>query len=726
MRNFRVPKVVVEDVTVVGTSDNMRQLVAEGRILDIRCWGNGERVGITFNPNSPADTQIVLNRVGFHNFDDPGPKCSGAHALFMESEQVREGIYNGQVTFSGVTFTNTSEEHRVDACRCINTPPEDEGPVTNIAIEDHEGAFTGVPGFLLQENDSALRTFLPDGGDSCRLMAGGCLHFCPDACLQLATVVINPNVKYAKYRMSITDDSGNVDYKIRQVHKEWNDNFNENAYIGVALPGHSSTYRMSFVDEHDNPAWPGFVKSISYGRRPMNCAAPHFQDSAIIWDYPAPDVRCDSLMNNGDFELGSILGWQGSKKPKLEMMQPGADGSQWALQTGERTSKWDTVRYFFDPSCFRSWGGDVVRLSGKIRTRTNKGVDVTCASGSNCAPKMNLQFKTQSGSLIADVVATSIGTVAGEWSHFETEVTLPANIQEVGQAGIMFWDASKYRFLLDDWNIVRIGGEEITEQPSGRTSGKPTGQSSGQPSGLTTETPTGQSSGKPTRQSSGQPSKQTSEQPSGQSSGKPTEQYSGHPSKQPSGKPTRQSSGQPSEEPTGQPTEQRSLSPSTLRSESPTVTVTEIPSTSPSTVPSEAPTKTTTDAPTVAVTSSPTLPDTEEPTVTPASCVQISSKNKCKTHRNCIYGRKKLKEKICFVKDDKLADPGCADMTKKKCKNSLLCSYDKGSKKCLNACQRDLAKKLCKKVKDKNKNKICKFGNAKNPCAGCQSVVDCL
>jgi len=692
MRNFRVPKVVVEDVTVVGTSDNMRQLMAEGRIRDIWCWGNGERVGITFNPNAPGDQQIVLNRVSFHNFDDAGPKCSDAHALFMESEQVREGIYNGQVKFSGVTFTNTSEEHRVDVCRSMNTPPKDEGPVTNIAIEDHEGAFTGVPGFLVQENDSALRTFLPDGGDSCRLMAGGCLYFCPDACLQLATVVINPNVKYAKYRMSITDDSGNVDYKIRQVHKEWNDNFNENAFIGVALPGHSSTYRMSFVDEHDNPAWPGFVKSISYGRRPMNCATPHFQDSAIIWDYPAPGVRCNSLMNNGDFELGSILGWQGSKTPKLEMMQPGADGSQWALQTGDRNSKWATVRYFFDPSCFRSWGGEVVRLSGKIRTRTNKGDDVTCVSGSQCAPKLNFELKTQSASLIASVVATSIGTVAGEWTHFETEVTLPANLQEVGQVGIMFWDASKYRFLLDDWNIVHIKGENAPSE-------QPTEESRVQPSGKPTGESTNRSSGKPSGGPTGESTVQISEQPSGKSSEEPTASPTASPTAaKMSSSPTFSLSSFPSGTPTAFPSAKQSGAPSSATSDVPSGSSSAVPSGAPSSSPSAEMSP----SPTDLLSSVPSLKDL---------CANLKKKQ-CNT--KCVWGPKKVK--ACLVKKE-IFEHDCAQYTKKSlCKEEKYCKFV--DRRCFHNCD-GLAKKKCIKAQH------CKPAKIANPCFGCQLVTTC-
>ena len=48
--------------------------------------------------------------------------------------------------------------------------------------------------------------------------------------------------------MMITDDSGTVDQKIRQVWKEY-DGYHENAYFGVAPPGHSSEYKLSFVNE---------------------------------------------------------------------------------------------------------------------------------------------------------------------------------------------------------------------------------------------------------------------------------------------------------------------------------------------------------------------------------------------------------------------------------------------------------------------------------------------
>mmetsp|Transcript_35431 Transcript_35431/g.35940 ORF Transcript_35431/g.35940 Transcript_35431/m.35940 type:complete len:642 (-) Transcript_35431:225-2150(-) len=544
MRNFRVPNSIIEDVTVVGISDHRKQLVAEGRARTNGCQhSNWELVGITIQPNQGAGLGTIFNRVHFENFDN-ATGCAGSHAILVEHDQVREGIYNSQVTLSDITFgNNTSEAHRVDACKSIYTSPE--GPVTNIAIEDHEGAITGVPGFLVQENDSALRTFLPDGGASCRPMAGGCLYFCPKACLQLATVTISGNSLYAGYQMTITDDQGTMDQKIRQVWKEY-DGYHDNAYFGVALPGHSSEYQLSFVNAEGEPAWPGYVKSIAYERRPQHCEVTLQDNSPFVWDYPTPSARCNSLMPNGDLELGSVLGWQNTKSG-FEMMQPGADGSSWALRTGKRTNKWATVRYTFDPGCFRSWSGElVVRLSGKIRTQTNKGIDVSCASESQCAPKLAFELRKQPGELIAQVLNTGLSTVAGQWSYFEVNMTLPSDLSEVGRAGLLFYDAVGYKFLLDDWDLVYTTALPSTTSPTAPLTTSLTTPPSSQPITLLTTPPptpypTSNSfnpSSRPSSSLSANPSASPSLLPSVNPSISPSSVPSSGPSKRPTIAPT--------------------------------------------------------------------------------------------------------------------------------------------------------------------------------------------
>lgn len=255
-----------------------------------------------------------------------------------------------------------------------------------------------------------------------------------------------------------------------------------NARYGVRLPASEAGYDVTFVTSEGAATWPGYAY-MTLEASP-DCPNP-LSDSDISLDYPVPTHRCDNAIFNGDFEYNSTYGWQErtNYRDGMVTISPGADGTNFALRTTQRTSDFDGGGGLFnriDISCLKYWAGDFLRLQGKIRLQDANGADVACAD-TDCAPEVKLRLDSEV--LVSKRVATSSD---GTWSTIDETFVVPASVASKSVAEIVIDKAYKHEFVIDQWTLDYLGTK--TYAPSVSPTPSPTQEP--EPTTSPTDSPT--------------------------------------------------------------------------------------------------------------------------------------------------------------------------------------------------------------------------------------------
>lgn len=400
----------------------------------------------------------------------------GVHSgIYVENDQVRNGVFDAAPTFSNNTFG--SLDTRLSACKSLNSSPDRD--VRLIAIEDSDGTLSGsVEGFYIQD-DPAITNFIDT--TSCQ-DTGHCLRFCPGECLRLGIVSVSQALVTRGFNMLITDGDksgtvarGPIWFDEKQNHLS--------AQIPIVLPAPTSDkYQLTFTDKNGNPAWPGYA-SLSLEKAPT-CTGALVDNSQVEFVMPSSDdSRCDNLFSDDNFSEG-IHGWQ-HFFAGIQVSQD--ETGSWVIKTTRRKSDRGHVNLSrtFDASCFPGHEGRKYHLFGKIRITDADGNYVATDGTSNASPKLLFN--------LAGVWSTSwnIPTSSdGTWTDWSQEITLPADLNSVWKAQIIIDKAEKREFEIKDWGMTLIPSESPTSSPTNAPSSSPTPLPTASPSKSPSSSPT--------------------------------------------------------------------------------------------------------------------------------------------------------------------------------------------------------------------------------------------
>lgn len=313
---------IVENLTIVGVSSHLDDLIAEGRILGSSRPCN--IIGTTYPPSGKAwrgggsGFVTEYRDIDFQGFDSTG-ECDATAIEASNTQLLGRGtpFAMDAPTFDNISFDSASD--RISICSAV------AAGVQGFALNNVTGAGGG---FLVQDNYAALTAFLPPS--SCQPMeTGSCLSSCPSTCFRHMWMEIPGSEIHDGKQMIVTDAvSGASALVPREVRTDitrhtWRD------AVSLYLP--NGSYSVSFVEADGvTPTWPGYAY-LKLGSAPS--CTDFIEEADVTIDYPAPNARCDNPVHNGDLELGDSQGWQDVASAGMEMFSPGADGTGHALRT---------------------------------------------------------------------------------------------------------------------------------------------------------------------------------------------------------------------------------------------------------------------------------------------------------------------------------------------------------------------------------------------------------
>jgi hypothetical protein len=274
----------------------VEELISQGRIPDQGCGGQG---GISLQPNEGMGRGTTIQNCTFSGFDKG---CTGGKnaAVFVENDQVRNGVFDHSPTIRGNTFG--VNDTPLSGCLAIESSRDSW--VRYVAVEDVDGSMSNVdPGFYVQNDHPAVMAFLD--ADTCALESD-CLRFCPNTCLRLGIVSISQALTTRGFDMHITNGAktatvarGDIWFDEKQNHLS--------AMVPFVLPPPTAgKYQLTFTDAAGNAAWPGYA-NINLERAPA-CSG-SLEPSQVELVMPDPDERCDNLFQYDNY-TADVHGWQ--------------------------------------------------------------------------------------------------------------------------------------------------------------------------------------------------------------------------------------------------------------------------------------------------------------------------------------------------------------------------------------------------------------------------------
>lgn len=455
-------KYELNNITIIGVSDNQKAILAENRrtyrqYRTNHCLWSKHIDGFGIRINSGVKMGSSFNNITFKGFSG-NDECLSSDAIVAERVNIRHGLQDSDPIFKDMSFD--SDTDRVSFCRVLEPGlAENGGDAGNVGINDWEGHINpaGIPGFYLLDDDPVADEFL---GGNCEA-AGGCAQFCPNACLRLVVFRTSGSFIHEDSLMKVTDRAtGKYVLRSRHIIAKVSQMPSIDALYGIWLPG-GTEYDVTWVKPNMAPTWPGYAH-MDMERKP-DCPSA-LETSNIHLDYPAPTHRCDNPIFNGDAESGSIYGWQERTNyvPGMTIISPGADGTSYALKTTKRaTTGGSTLVNRMDISCLKAWAGESIRVSGKIRLLNLDGTDVACSSTDlSCAPLVEL--KLGSTALLSRRLETYAD--GSTWGSLDETITIPSTVADESIAELVF-DQSYYKeYLIDEWKITYLGSK--TYSPS--------------------------------------------------------------------------------------------------------------------------------------------------------------------------------------------------------------------------------------------------------------------
>lgn len=176
---------------------------------------------------------------------------------------------------------------------------------TSIEVVGDANTLYGGSGFLV----GSLHVPLIGTSTGCNDV-GGCLHFCPGACLRSIRFYTSNTVDVWNYKMKVSDGTNTI--TVDRFSPDFFGNNLEERYFeyssySVSLP--AGNFDVWFEDENEPGVmvYPKFVTPV-FEIEP-SCSGFVTEASITILKPPAEDLRCDELIHNGDFTL-NIEGWQ--------------------------------------------------------------------------------------------------------------------------------------------------------------------------------------------------------------------------------------------------------------------------------------------------------------------------------------------------------------------------------------------------------------------------------
>jgi len=229
------------------------------------------------------------------------------------------------------------------------------------------------------------------------------------------------------------------------------------AQLSVVLPAPSSgKYSITFTDENDVPAFPGYA-SLSLEDEP-SCSGGLVDSSQIEIVKPLPDDRCDDLFHRDNYAEG-IHGWQNF----FAGISISQDGSSHVISTTRRKSDGGhvTLSRTLDVSCIAGLGGRTFRVSGKIRITDASGNFVFTDGTSNISPKVSFAVD---GLMNESWHLATNGD--GTWTEFHHDLTLPIDSSSAWKARLFISKSTGNEFHIKDWGVVLLASESPTSNPS--------------------------------------------------------------------------------------------------------------------------------------------------------------------------------------------------------------------------------------------------------------------
>jgi hypothetical protein len=328
---FGADDIIVDGMELVGNIEGDPLLCFGDRHLGIQMFPI--RAPSTFKSGEHFGAK--LKNLDFNRWT---PKEGCTSQLFAVGiTQVREPAWEAYNLLENVIHDGTSSD-LVSACTYETAFASDAA----IEISGDSATIYGGSGYLV----GSLMTTL--SGSECTDV-GGCLHFCPGACLRTIEFrASNANDTYG-YVMKVSDGMNTITvnrFSPNYFGNDLSEVYYEESTYSVSLPAGDFTVWFEHEDAPGVMVYPQFV--YPFFEAEPTCLDYATHESITILKPPADDPRCDELIRNGNFE-SNIDGWQEFAADIFHSPNAGVYGGG-ALVTGTinphlRVSQW------LDASC---------------------------------------------------------------------------------------------------------------------------------------------------------------------------------------------------------------------------------------------------------------------------------------------------------------------------------------------------------------------------------------
>jgi len=250
----------------------------------------------------------------------------------------------------------------------------------------------GTPGFLVTDVDKMTSL------GNCTPIPGSCSSFCRD-CMRIITVDASSAPSNQAIDMVFSAPDGRE--AVVSSSRSSSGLFDRRHYY-TSLP--VGNFTLAFRDRSTGEvAWPGWANKVYSAWKP---ACPHPDRAMMAEPPPFNETRCaGNLLGEGTFEGNSMGDFQGNGV-ELEVVQPGASGSEYALRV--EGSGGIVIGQWIEPGCTGPW--TVLKFSADVRfVDSTWGFPVRCHR-EKC-PKAVFDFAGQSN---LPTTTSTIATVENE------------------------------------------------------------------------------------------------------------------------------------------------------------------------------------------------------------------------------------------------------------------------------------------------------------------------
>ena len=259
---------------------------------------------------------------------------------------------------------------------------------TAIEISGDDDTVYGGSGFLVGE----LNTHLSNTDGGCNDV-GGCLYFCPDACLRTIKFYTSGSRDIIGTVMKVWDGTNTA------TVDRWYKNFDvpntelryyEYSNFGISLPAGTFEVWFEKEDEPGVKVYPKFVWP-KFETEPK-CSGFVTPDDITILKPPKTEARCGDLIHNGDFAINTD-GWQEWSAHHVFGENAGVDGTGALITTADHAHT--SITQWLDVSCIED-GEYIVHASYRIVDQTNdisNAQDVPILPDVHYGPYTSLQFR---------------------------------------------------------------------------------------------------------------------------------------------------------------------------------------------------------------------------------------------------------------------------------------------------------------------------------------------